>query len=59
LKKNPKFMIIECSTGWLEGFYDRLRREELHPADWDHLEELKAWHEQQRELMGDEQTTAT
>ena len=54
LEKNLDFMTIDWG-GWLEGFCDWLTKEDLHPADWDHLEELKKWHEEQRELMEDNQ----
>ena len=59
LEKNPEFRVIERGADWLEGFCHRLNSEELHPADWDHLEELWAWHKQQKELMGEDQTPAT
>jgi hypothetical protein len=41
MEKNQDFKTIDCRADWLEGFCDRLTREELHPANWDYFEELK------------------
>jgi len=51
VEKNPEFKTIDRGAEWLGGFCDQLTREELHPADWSHLEELKDWQREQRELM--------
>lgn len=50
MEKNRDFKTIDRGAEWLEGFCDRLTREELHPADWDHLEELKKWQKEEMEL---------
>jgi hypothetical protein len=45
LHDNPEFQTLEQGGEWLEGFRSRLGKDELHPLDWDHLEELAAWHD--------------
>ncbi len=45
LRENPEFKTLDKGGEWLEGFRDRLEKSDLHPLDWEHLDELVAWHE--------------
>ena len=45
LRDNPEFKPLERGGEWLQGFRTSLKENELHPLDWDHLEELVAWHD--------------
>jgi hypothetical protein len=54
LRDNPEFRTLERGGQWLEGFRTRLGKDDLHPLDWDHLDELVAWHnEKQRGAQRD------
>jgi hypothetical protein len=44
LRDNSKFRTLECGGQWLEGFHTCLEKDDLHLLDWDHLDELVAWH---------------
>jgi hypothetical protein len=46
LQDHPDFKTLERGGEWLTGFRNRLRKEDLHPLDWDHLDELVAWQEE-------------
>ena len=47
LQKNPGFETLDQGGAWLKGFCDSLEKSELHPLDWEHLEELETWHKKQ------------
>jgi hypothetical protein len=44
LRDHPDFKTLERGGEWLEGFRGRLVKDDLHPLDWDHLNELVSWH---------------
>ena len=45
LRDHPDFQTLDKGGEWLRGFRNRLNKTDLDPLDWDHLEELVAWHE--------------
>jgi hypothetical protein len=49
LEQNPAFDVLDDGGDWLKGFRSRLKEEELHELDWDHIKELTAWHEEQEQ----------
>ena len=50
LQENHDFKALDQGGGWLNGFRSHLDKTELHDLDWEHLDELVAWHEnKQRE----------
>jgi hypothetical protein len=56
LQDHPEFKTLECGGEWLKGFCTHLRKDNLHPLDWDHLDELETWHkEKKREVQNDTQ----
>ena len=46
LRDHPDFETLDCSGEWLKGFRNHLEKDDLHPLDWDHLDELEGWHEE-------------
>jgi hypothetical protein len=48
LRDNPEFRTLECSGQWPEGFCTCLEKDDLHPLNWDHLDELVAWHNKKK-----------
>jgi hypothetical protein len=46
LRDHSDFKTLERSGEWLAGFRNRLGKDDLHPLDWEHLDELEAWHEE-------------
>ena len=42
-------------AGWLDGFYSRLKDDDLHPVDRDYLEKLVLWHEEKGEFYSTEE----
>ena len=53
LDDNPDFKTLDVGGEWLVGFYRRLKEDELHPTDWEHLKELNKWHEEKEEESSD------
>ena len=49
LEQNPEFGGFDDGGEWLVGFRSRLKEDELHQVDWEHIEELTAWHEEQEQ----------
>lgn len=49
LEQNPEFEAFDDGGGWLVGFRNHLREEELHEIDWEHIKELTVWHEEQEQ----------
>jgi len=49
LEQNPEFEGLNDGGEWLMGFCSRLKDEELHEIDWEHIKELTAWHEEQEQ----------
>jgi hypothetical protein len=46
LRDYPDFETLDCGREWLKGFHNCLKKDNLHPLDWDHLDELESWHEE-------------
>jgi len=46
LEQNLEFEGFNDGREWLVGFRSRLKEDELHQIDWEHIEELTAWHEE-------------
>lgn len=57
LRDNPEFKTLEQGGAWLQGFRNSLAKDELHPLDWVHLEELEAWH-RDKQGLGDTEDTS-
>jgi hypothetical protein len=52
LQSHPNVRTIDSGAEWLAGFRTTLGREDLHSADWDHVDELTTWHnEKDREAL--------
>ena len=49
LEQNPEFGGFDDGREWLVGFRSRLKEDELYQVDWEHIEELTAWHEEQKQ----------
>ena len=49
LEQNPEFGGFDDGREWLVGFRSHLKEDELHQVDWEHIEELTAWHEEQEQ----------
>jgi len=49
LEQNPEFGGFDDGGEWLVGFRSHLKEDELHQVDWEHIEELTAWHEEQEQ----------
>ena len=49
LEQNLEFEGLDDGGEWLVGFCDRLKEEELHELDWEHIKELTAWHKEQEQ----------
>ncbi len=39
-----------AGAAWLEGFYDRLKEDDLHKVDRDYLKELVMWHKERENV---------
>ncbi|KAI0282679.1 hypothetical protein BC826DRAFT_1110691 [Russula brevipes] len=46
LQSHPDVSVVDHGAHWLSGFHSTISREDIHSADWDHIEELTAWHEE-------------
>jgi hypothetical protein len=49
LEQSPEFGGFDDGGEWLVGFRSRLKEDELHQVDWEHIKELTAWHEEQEQ----------
>jgi len=49
LEQNLEFEGLNDGGEWLVGFCSRLKDEELHEIDWEHIKELTAWHKEQEQ----------
>ena len=49
LEQNLEFGGFADGGEWLVGFRSRLKEDELHQVDWEHIKELTAWHEEQEQ----------
>jgi hypothetical protein len=49
LEQNPEFGGFDDGGEWLVGFRSHLKEDELHQVDWEHIEELTTWHEEQEQ----------
>jgi hypothetical protein len=52
LRSHPDSKTLDQGGEWLVGFYARLEKDELHPADHEHIKELIAWHDEKEEETG-------
>jgi hypothetical protein len=58
-QEHSEVKLVEGCAEWLVGFYSRPDKDELHPVDREHLEELIEWHKtKENERTGDTQPVA-
>jgi hypothetical protein len=46
--------VLEQGGDWLVGFYDHLDKDELHPANHEHIKELIKWHKEKENKVADD-----